>query len=131
VWERIVMLTPPYDFERVIERLALDPLNKVDKKGSIIWVPLYIERKPVVIKIKSIGTVEKPVCRIQAHQKVDEGTVLNELTRIFQWDASLSEVNAHFVQINLAPLFEGIMERRSCWNSTYTAAWSSASFTSS
>ncbi|MFC3885372.1 DNA-3-methyladenine glycosylase family protein [Bacillus songklensis] len=106
MWKRTVKLTPPYDFERVMERLALDPLNKVDKKESIMWVPLYIDRKPVVIKLKSIGTVEKPVCMVQACQKVGEEAVLNELKRIFQWNVSLSRVNAHFAHTHLAPLFE-------------------------
>lgn len=106
MWERTVKLTPPYDFNRVMERLALDPLNRVDEREHVVWIPLYIEREPVVIKLKSIGTIEEPACMIQAYQKINQEKVLNRLTHIFQWDVSLSGVNEHFAYTNLASLFK-------------------------
>ena len=40
MWKETVSVTPPYHFDKVLERLSLDPLNAVDLHARSIKVPL-------------------------------------------------------------------------------------------
>ncbi|TVZ76008.1 DNA-3-methyladenine glycosylase II [Aeribacillus composti] len=107
MWNVTIKAAPPYDFDRVLERLSLDPLNKVDVHKRTVLVPLYSEKEePFVAAVKAIGSKENPVFEISGEQDEQKERAIHELTRIFQWKNSLKTVQDHFLQTNLAPLFQ-------------------------
>lgn len=40
MWKEKVSVTPPYHFDRVLDRLSLDPLNAVDREAREVRVPI-------------------------------------------------------------------------------------------
>lgn len=50
----------PYNFDLVLDRLSLDPLNAVDKLNRSVKVPLLIDGQPIAAEVTATGTTEKP-----------------------------------------------------------------------
>ncbi|MGP7818269.1 DNA-3-methyladenine glycosylase family protein [Niallia sp. 01092] len=103
---QIVEFIGPYNFDLVLSRLALDPLHQVDIAGRSVKVPLLLEKVPYVATVKAIGTTENPKFEIYGIEGEMEGLLLQQLTRIFQWDISLQSVHEHFQQTDLKELFQ-------------------------
>ncbi|MED4071718.1 DNA-3-methyladenine glycosylase family protein [Priestia endophytica] len=99
-------LKSPYDFTHVFTRLSLDSLHNIDHDYKGMKVPLRIHNIPTVVYIKSTGTVKEPSCVIYSEDSLDEKAVMEELSRIFQFDRDLKEVEDHFKETSLAPLFK-------------------------
>jgi DNA-3-methyladenine glycosylase II len=106
MWSKTVSLHAPYNFEQVIQRLALDPLNSVDITTNKVKVPLVINNKKIVIAVKGAGTFEEPVFVLSSNQEVEEEAVLNRIYDIFGWNVSIGQIHEHFLQTSLRPLFE-------------------------
>ncbi|MBM7650232.1 DNA-3-methyladenine glycosylase II [Bacillus ectoiniformans] len=104
MWNETVKVNSPYDFEKVLDRMSLDPLNNIDLAEKMITVPIYQTKEIAVIC--SIGTMEQPAFYITGQDPATKSVVLNELKRIFQWETSLKEVNAHFSDTVLKDIFE-------------------------
>ncbi|RSK26075.1 DNA-3-methyladenine glycosylase 2 family protein [Bacillus sp. HMF5848] len=101
MWEQRIDIQGPYDFDRVLSRLALDPVHKVDMRQRTVEVPIY--KVGVVGKVQAKGTTDQPSFILQAdgHEKL----VMQELSRIFQWQTRLSDIDQHFSNTTLASIF--------------------------
>ncbi|MFS0655831.1 DNA-3-methyladenine glycosylase family protein [Bacillus sp. 179-C3.3 HS] len=103
MWERKLVVEPPYHFDQVLRRLSNDPLKAVDIKKREIKVPLRIDQKPYVVVVQATGTTEEPSFRVRAHGPV-EPTIF-EIKRIFGMNHPLKVIDDHFSQTNLASIF--------------------------
>ncbi|MEW5570179.1 DNA-3-methyladenine glycosylase family protein [Rossellomorea marisflavi] len=94
----------PYDFDRVLERLSIDPLHAVDREARLVKVPYYPTGE--VITVKGVGTKDEPafVLSFEQDDKLEEKQA--HIARIFQWHTGLHEVQAHFLATDLKPIFE-------------------------
>lgn len=87
-----------YDFDRVLERLSLDPLHAVSLSDKSVRVPMASGN---VVVVKAAGSSSRPVFELE---NLEEGQ-LDRIKDIFHFSSSLDAVNAHFANTNLAALF--------------------------
>lgn len=95
----------PYNYPRVLERLSYDPLNQIDLENKHIRVPLKIYGDDVVATVSFSGSIDTPNCKIELPPDYEEEGV-RKIKNIFQLGTSLLEVNEHFSDTELAPLFK-------------------------
>ncbi len=104
MFTRKISIPAPYDFDAVLDRLHMDPLNHVDLASRKVQVPIYVQGKPIVYTIEATGDVNTPEVIVSGADYEDEG--IARLTEIFQWDVSLSDIDAHFAKTDLHGVFE-------------------------
>lgn len=105
MWQEMVKTESPYDFDRVLSRLSIDPLNCLNLNEKYVKVPLVIEDKPFVIQVKSVGSPTAPLFEVSGNDKNVKEQALNEIKRIFQFDFSLHTLGLHFAKTNIAEIF--------------------------
>ncbi|MGM0852441.1 MAG: DNA-3-methyladenine glycosylase family protein [Bacillota bacterium] len=104
---RNVKVGGPYNFDRVLERLALDPLNAVDQKDRSVKVPYYLpDGKGEVIKVQATGTTDQPEFNMTFENEENLEQKQNRISDIFQWHTGLRDMHEHFLQTDLKPIFE-------------------------
>ncbi|WP_226671894.1 DNA-3-methyladenine glycosylase family protein [Rossellomorea aquimaris] len=104
---RNVKIEGPYDFDRVLERLALDPLNAVDQDDRSVKVPYYCPSgNGEVIHVQATGSTDEPEFRITFENEENLDEKQNRISDIFQWQTGLHEMHEHFLQTDLKPIFE-------------------------
>ncbi|MBS2967788.1 DNA-3-methyladenine glycosylase 2 family protein [Metabacillus sp. KIGAM252] len=107
MWQEQVQVTPPYDFDRVLERLAIDPLNTLDLDERYVKVPLRLNGfEPHVITVQATGSKKKPAFTVSGKTNAVKSEALKEVRRIFQWDRELSAIGEHFKSSAIAQIFE-------------------------
>lgn len=103
MWEKKISVQPPYDFDQAINRLAIDPLNKVSLSDKTVDIPIY--KDDTVIKVQSLGTKDKPVFLLSGKNVERKEHHIQVVEDIFQWNVSLQTVYNHFHTTNLKDLF--------------------------
>ncbi|MFI8684473.1 DNA-3-methyladenine glycosylase family protein [Rossellomorea sp. NPDC077527] len=104
---RNVKIEGPYDFDRVLERLALDPLNAVDQEDRSVKVPYYLpDGEGEVIEVQARGTTAEPEFSITFENDENLEQKHQRISDLFQWQTGLNEMHAHFLQTDLKPIFE-------------------------
>ncbi|MGD6796261.1 DNA-3-methyladenine glycosylase family protein [Metabacillus indicus] len=105
MWEERVKIDPPYDFDRVLDRLSMDPLHHVTMAEREVSIPMRDgDKKPFVVKVKALGTKDAPEFLVSGSGNRE--AALKETMRIFQWDTSLLDVQTHFRSSNIAGIFQ-------------------------
>jgi DNA-3-methyladenine glycosylase II len=100
-----IQLKGPYHYHRVLERLSYDPIHVIEKEANLIKVPLEMYGNLVIATVSFTGDIETPVCHIDLPPDyIEEG--VRRIKEIFQLEVPLQEVNSHFLQTDLAPLFK-------------------------
>lgn len=96
-----MQLTVPfyYDFDRVLERLSLDPLHAVSIPERLVRVPMP---EGNVVAVKAIGTSNQPLFTVEGAKEEQ----LAHVSSIFHFHQSLEPVADHFSNTSLAHLFE-------------------------
>ncbi len=102
--EEVVFVTPPYDFDRVLERLSMDPLNAVNREARAVKIPFY--ELGEVIEVKAIGTTKKPEFQITYETDQDIEKKKSYIYDTFQWHTPLDPVSQHFNNTVLKEIFE-------------------------
>ncbi|GER68462.1 putative DNA-3-methyladenine glycosylase YfjP [Weizmannia acidilactici] len=105
MWEKTVTINGPYNFDRALERLSLDPLQAVDPLKRTVKIPIYGE-VPETASITAIGTTEEPAFLIQGENPDTAETVAKRIFHLFQWDTDIAGIISHFTGTALEPLFE-------------------------
>lgn len=95
-----IQLDFPYDFERVLDRLSMDPLISLNKEERYVLVPV---EEQLVCKVQATGTTESPTFVIEGTKNERQ---LQNIKEIFHFDRSLEPIHTHFTGTNLAPIFE-------------------------
>lgn len=106
MWQEKIEIEPPYDFDRVLERFSMDPLNVIDSEKRLVKVPLYINKEPVVTEIQSIGTKDRPSFLITGNNDEVKDEIIERLATIFQWNVPLQQIQHHFANTNIESIFE-------------------------
>ncbi|MDR4887902.1 DNA-3-methyladenine glycosylase [Fredinandcohnia sp. QZ13] len=105
MWEKTVHVQPPYNFDRVLDRLSINPLIKLNKDERLVKVPFYVEIEPVVVTVKATGTTDEPSIVVTGSHKDSMEYALQHVSHIFQWDVPLQEIQDHFLQTDLRDIF--------------------------
>ncbi|MED2186358.1 MULTISPECIES: DNA-3-methyladenine glycosylase [Bacillus cereus group] len=105
MWSEHVTLEYPYHFEEVLKRLSFDPLNVIQLDEKVIYVPLCIDEEQIVVRLQGIGTVQNPQFWISS-QAGDQEKVMKRMRAIFHWNEPFQDIQKHFLNTSLRPLFE-------------------------
>ena len=105
MWSEHVTLEYPYHFEEVLKRLSFDPLNVIQLDEKVIYVPLFIDEEQIVVRLQGIGTVQNPQFWISS-QAGDQEKVMKRMRFIFHWNQPFQNIQNHFLNTSLRPLFE-------------------------
>ena len=105
MWSEHVTLEYPYHFEEVLKRLSFDPLNVIQLDEKVIYVPLFIDEEQIVVRLQGIGTVQNPQFWISS-QAGDQEKVMKRMRSIFHWNEPFQNIQDHFLNTSLRPLFE-------------------------
>ena len=89
-----------YDFDRALERLSGDPVNSVDVLNRLIRIPM---EEGNIVKLQATGTKELPSFILNG--ALDE-IQIGEVKTNFHFNQSLDEINSHFLETDLAPIFK-------------------------
>ncbi|QED46828.1 DNA-3-methyladenine glycosylase family protein [Cytobacillus dafuensis] len=100
-----IQIKGPYNFDLVLDRLSIDPLNHVNLENRSVKVPLLFENEPVVAEVKATGTTLAPEFVIEGtvgrwKEKADQ-----RLAEIFQWHVPLESIAEHFKNTDLKEIF--------------------------
>ncbi|RAK19200.1 DNA-3-methyladenine glycosylase II [Anoxybacillus vitaminiphilus] len=105
MWQERVEVQAPYDFSRVLEHLARDPLSNIHLNKQEIIVPLYIHEIPVAVSVQSIGTKERPHFLVTAKYQELKEEILERISYLFQWKTPLAAIHNHFLNTELKEIF--------------------------
>lgn len=103
MWHETIKITGPYDFDRVLDRLSLDPLNVINKQKRLVKIPLVFDHVSTVIAVQAIGSTEHPEFLIQGIEAKEQA--IEKTKQIFQWNIPLGSIHQHFQGTNLGELF--------------------------
>jgi DNA-3-methyladenine glycosylase II len=106
VWQEIIEIEGPYDFNRVLDRLSLDPLSAVNLVTSTLRMPLWIEAEPIIIEIKSLGTIDSPKFQLSSNKGKLKARSIEKVAEILKWNTQLVNIHQHFSQTALKEIFE-------------------------
>lgn len=104
MWQETITIDGPYDFDRVLERLMINPLNDIEIESKRIKVPLIINNQPEVATVQATGSLNAPRFLITS-SACEQVQVVNRLAAIFQWNKSLTDIHTHFQHTKLQPIF--------------------------
>ncbi|EDL65121.1 DNA-3-methyladenine glycosylase family protein [Bacillus sp. SG-1] len=102
--EITVTVLPPYNFDLVLDRLSLDPLNAVDTDNRTVKVPFY-GKEDEVLTVTATGTSDNPSFLIKMESEDADDSRLAYLKRIFQWEGTLRDIHQHFLDTDLRDIF--------------------------
>lgn len=103
MWTETIYVQGPYNFDLVLDRLALDPLLVLDLERKLIKVPLYIDTEPNVIYVQAS---DDTTFLIKGESYVHKSKAVEQIKKIFHWNQPLTDIMAHFKQTDLQPLFK-------------------------
>lgn len=105
MWTEKLQFDGPYDFERVLERHSLDPLNTVDREQRSIKVPIMLDHTKNVVEVTATGSVQSPAFLLTGKNTAEKAELINRTAEIFQWNIPLKPINDHFEQTDLNEIF--------------------------
>jgi DNA-3-methyladenine glycosylase II len=103
VWQEKVQIEGPYNFDRVLERHSLDPLNNIDRNNRYIKVPIMLNDEPHVVEVKADGTIETPAFILKGQDS--QSALIDRVSEIFQWNVPIKPILEHFQKTDLNELF--------------------------
>ncbi len=106
MWTERIAVEGPYDFDKVLDRLAIDPLQAVDLENRAVKVPLYINDSPHVVTIQALGTVDEPIFIIEGKDTEAKGRLLSRIYEIFHWHKPMGSIQEHFQSTALESIFD-------------------------
>lgn len=95
-----IQLDFAYDFDRVLDRLSMDPIVSLSKEERIVYIPF---ENRVIFSLQATGTIERPSFQIKG---VESEKQVQWIKEVFHFDRSLEPIHKHFASTNLATLFE-------------------------
>lgn len=104
MWEELIKIGGPYNFNMALDRLAMDPLHIIDKENRVIRVPVY-QPSAEVVDVQAVGTTEKPAFVLKGKNISTKEKAIAEVARVFQWNAPLDRIHRHFSGTSLSGIF--------------------------
>ncbi len=103
MWTETIHVQGPYNFDLVLDRLALDPLHVIHLEQRSIKVPLYIDKEPSVIHVQAF---DDSTFTIKGELDTHKQKAVEQIKRIFHWHQPLTDIATHFQKTDLHTLFE-------------------------
>lgn len=104
MWEELIKIEGPYNFDLALDRLAMDPLHIIDRENRVIRVPVY-QPSAEVVDVQALGTTETPEFLLKGKNINTKEKAIAEITRVFQWNTPLDEIHRHFSSTALSGIF--------------------------
>ncbi|WP_394188648.1 DNA-3-methyladenine glycosylase family protein [Paenisporosarcina quisquiliarum] len=98
--KRIIELDFAYDFERVLDRLSMDPIISLNKDKRSVHIPL---EEGKILTLRATGTTNQPVFELDGVESEEQ---MNFVKEIFHFDRSLDPIHEHFASTNLSAVFD-------------------------
>ncbi|OCA83128.1 DNA-3-methyladenine glycosylase [Bacillus sp. FJAT-27225] len=105
MWQETIEIEGPYNFDRILDRLSMDPLNALDLDKRTIHVPIKLNDEAFTARVTAIGTTEQPSFVIEA-ESGDKARMIKRLSEVFQWEVPLKDIHDHFGKTDLNLIFE-------------------------
>jgi len=105
MWQQVISIDGPYDFDALLQKHYFDPLKRMDRKKRSLKIPIIVENKPNVVEVAAAGTTDSPTFHITCYHDADQAATVKRLSEMFQWDFSLQTVYDHFQATNLKEIF--------------------------
>ena len=102
--EKTVKFEGPYNFDSVLDRLQMDPLNVVDLEKRLILMPIYVGNSPLVVTVQATGNTDFPSFLVSCKSHLD--SVVEVVSKYMQWDVPLHLIQDHFSKTDLREMFE-------------------------
>lgn len=106
MWREQISIAGPYNFDRVLERLSLDPLHAVDVENRSVKVPIKVTGEKTSITVTATGHVDEPSFIIEGSDEKLKAPAIERVSEIFQWGIPLQEIHEHFQNTRLKELFD-------------------------
>ncbi len=106
MWTESITMEGPYNFDKVLDRLMMDPLQAVDLQARTVKVPLYIDGTPYVSTIQATGTEDTPSFLVTGTNEQTKEQQLFRIKELFQWQTPLHGIHEHFLGTALQPIFD-------------------------
>ncbi|MHC0036219.1 DNA-3-methyladenine glycosylase family protein [Pseudoneobacillus sp. C159] len=106
MWQETIQINGPYNFDGVLARRSLDPLQSVNIETNTLKIPLYIETKPVVVEIKSLGTTAEPLFQLSSQDEQYKKQAIEKVKLILLWNTPLLPIHNHFSETDLKEIFQ-------------------------
>ncbi|SEH91448.1 DNA-3-methyladenine glycosylase II [Halobacillus karajensis] len=106
MWKEKFKANTFYDFDYTLLRWAFDPLTRLDRAERWVDVPVRLEDDLHIVRVQGIGTIADPHFEVSSDSDEHKGTLLTYITDLFQWEVDIEQVHKHFLETNLAPLFQ-------------------------
>lgn len=103
MWQHEIHVQGPYDFERVLDRMSLDPLVSMDKAALRLSLPFRGADKQAV-HITFTGSRAEPSFKIEG--KSDQQAAILFVQRVLQLERGLRDIHEHFKGSTLKTIFE-------------------------
>lgn len=99
-----VKIEGPYNFDSVLDRLNMDPLNAVNVEERWVKIPAYLQNESLVVKVQANGETENPTFVVSCKRHIDPAVDL--VSEYLQWNVLLKEIHEHFEKTDLKEMFE-------------------------
>ncbi|MDZ5713383.1 DNA-3-methyladenine glycosylase family protein [Jeotgalibacillus haloalkalitolerans] len=103
MWQHEINVQGPYDFERVLDRMSLDPLVVMDQQALRLSLPFEYQKKQAV-HITFTGSKTEPSFKIEG--TADQSEALQFVQRVLQLERGLHDIHDHFKESTLKTIFE-------------------------
>ncbi|WP_316570140.1 DNA-3-methyladenine glycosylase [Neobacillus sp. YIM B06451] len=105
MWQESIQIDGPYNFDRVLDRLSMDPLNALNLEKRTITVPIKLEGEAHTATVTATGTTVQPSFIIEA-KNGDKELIIKRLAEVFQWEVPLKDIHEHFGKTDLNEIFD-------------------------
>ncbi|WP_053365124.1 DNA-3-methyladenine glycosylase family protein [Bacillus sp. FJAT-27245] len=105
MWQESIQIDGPYNFDRVLDRLSMDPLNALNLEKRTIKVPIKLGGEAYTATVTATGTTERPSFVIEA-KSGDKDRIIKRIAEVFQWEVPLKDIHEHFGKTDLNEIFE-------------------------
>lgn len=103
MWQHEINVKGPYDFERVLDRMSLDPIVVMDQKELRLSLPFEYQEKQA-LHITFTGSKAEPSFKIEG--KADQSEAIQFVQRVLQLERGLHDIHEHFQESTLKAIFE-------------------------
>ncbi|WP_026703366.1 DNA-3-methyladenine glycosylase family protein [Salibacterium aidingense] len=105
MWQKVLTLSPEYNYPVMLKRLTADPIHYINTETSEVKIPVSDGDKKEGILLRFYDSADGVELEISGRY-VSEQNALQTAANIFLWDRPLENIRQHFLSTDLKPLFE-------------------------
>ncbi|WP_181884591.1 DNA-3-methyladenine glycosylase family protein [Neobacillus piezotolerans] len=105
MWQEIIQIDGPYNFDMVLDRLSMDPLNTLNLEKRTITVPIKLGGEAYTATVTATGKTDEPSFIIEA-KNGDKELIIKRIAEVFQWEVPLKDIHEHFGKTDLNIIFD-------------------------